>query len=328
MSAATFTGKTLKSIIGITSLLIFTIFYSMPVLGLRELDEISPDLPGIPVPEPTTLVLFITSAGIFGGYDWWRRRKSNLAQSSIALLNIPESEQCAQEERIAAVGQMTGEIMHDVKNALTGIRTCAEVLGYDDSTPEERIEFAKIIVMEVDRVFGMTQELLEFSYGGQKSLNLEMCSVRELIQDILLAIKCDFTNRNITIHTNLHYTGQFQSDVAKMKRVIMNVIDNARDAMPEGGTLTISSRLIHDMVEIEFTDTGCGMPSELQARMFEPLFTEGKPNGTGLGMAIVKEIVDAHHGHIEVESVAGEGTTIRILLPCTTVLFYYRCSDN
>ena len=69
------------------------------------------------------------------------------------------------------------------------------------------------------------------------------------------------------------------------------------------------------MVQFEFIDTGCGIPPELQTRMFQPLVTEGKPHGTGLGMAFVKDILDKHHAHIEVESVVGQGTTIRILLP-------------
>jgi len=121
--------------------------------------------------------------------------------------------------------------------------------------------------------------------------------------------------RNISIHTNLSYTGKCQIDVTKMKRVFMNILWNARDAMPEGGTLTITSRLIDDIVQIEFADTGCGMSPELQTRFLEPLVTEGKPHGTGLGMTIVKEILDQHQGHISVKSLVGEGSTLRISLP-------------
>jgi signal transduction histidine kinase len=100
-----------------------------------------------------------------------------------------------------------------------------------------------------------------------------------------------------------------------MKRVFMNIVTNARDAMPDGGALTITSQLVNDMIQFAFIDTGCGMPPELQARMFEPYVTEGKSHGTGLGMAIVKDILDKHHAQIEVESVVSQGTTIRIALP-------------
>ncbi len=268
----------------------------------------------VPVPEPGTLVLFVTAFGLFG-YGRWRRKKHGFAQTSVAVTNIPVSEQHCQEERMAMVGKMAGEVMHDVKNALTGIKTCAVVLGYEDIKPEDRLVFEQTIVGEIDRIVGMTQDLLDFSCGKRKALKLEICAVKELLQDILSVIECDFRNRNIAIYTDLHYTREIQMDVSKMKRVFMNLVYNARDAMLEGGTLTITSRLIDDAVQIEFTDTGCGMSAELQARMFEPLVTEGKPHGTGLGMTIVKDILDEHQARIGVKSAVGEGTTIRITLP-------------
>ncbi|MCP4405631.1 MAG: PEP-CTERM sorting domain-containing protein [bacterium] len=272
-------------------------------------------LPEVPIPEPGTLVLFVTAFGIFG-YGRWRRRKHGVTQTSVTAVKIPVPEPHVQEERLAMVGKMAGEVMHDVKNALTGIRTCAEVLQYDDIEPEERVEFAKTVVEEVDRVFGMTQELLDFSYGGRNRLKLEVCSVKEFLQDLLSIIKPDFTSRGIAIRVDLRDTGELWMDVAKMKRVFMNIMTNARDAMPEGGTLTMTSRPIDDMVQIEFTDTGHGMSPELQACFLDPLVTEGKLHGTGLGMAIAKDILDEQHGQIEVESLVGQGTTIRILLPC------------
>jgi signal transduction histidine kinase len=161
----------------------------------------------------------------------------------------------------------------------------------------------------------MTQELLEFSRGKKRSLNIQMHSATALVQDTIAVIQQDFASRNISIHTDLQYSGEIQIDIEKMRRVFMNIVTNARDAMLKGGTLTITSRQVDNMVRFELIDTGCGISPELQARMFQPLVTEGKPHGTGLGMAIVKDILDKHHAHIEVESVVGQGTTIRILLP-------------
>jgi two-component system NtrC family sensor kinase len=103
-----------------------------------------------------------------------------------------------------------------------------------------------------------------------------------------------------------------------MKRVFMNIVDNARDAMPDGGVLRITSRLVGDRIQFEIADTGHGIPPELQAHIFEPGVTEGKLYGTGLGMAIVKDILDQHHAHINIQSTSGEGTTIRISLPQNT----------
>ena len=113
----------------------------------------------------------------------------------------------------------------------------------------------------------------------------------------------------------MQYRGHVCLDVEKMEQAFLNIVYNARDAMPDGGTLTISTKQIDAMVCIEFTDTGCGMSPELQAHFLEPFVTAGKPSGTGLGMAIVKEILDAHHGRIEVASAVNAGTTIRVCLP-------------
>ncbi len=103
-------------------------------------------------------------------------------------------------------------------------------------------------------------------------------------------------------------------DADKMKRVFLNIISNARDAMPDGGVLTIATYLEDNQVCVDFNDTGCGIAPELQARIFEPMATHGKAHGTGLGMAIVKDILDAHQAHITLHSQVERGTTIRIIL--------------
>ena len=104
-------------------------------------------------------------------------------------------------------------------------------------------------------------------------------------------------------------------DVEKMVRVFYNLAGNAADAMPEGGTLTVSTGRREAMVVVEFTDTGQGMPPEIRSRVFEPFFTYGKKHGTGLGLAIVKKILEDHHGTVEIDSEMGSGTTIRLIFP-------------
>jgi signal transduction histidine kinase len=212
-------------------------------------------------------------------------------------------------------GRMTRDVLHDIRNSLTAIRTCTEILGYDGLNVGERKEFSLMITKEIDRAIEMTQELLEFSSDQKQTLKLQMCSVKEVIEDILPIIRSSFASRNIIIRTNLQYTGTFRVDVGKMKRVFINIAANARDAMPDGGSFLITSRLEDRTVHLEFTDDGCGISPELQARMFDPLVTEGKSNGTGLGMAIVKKILDEHHAKIAVQSAVSKGTTIRISLP-------------
>jgi signal transduction histidine kinase len=100
-----------------------------------------------------------------------------------------------------------------------------------------------------------------------------------------------------------------------MVRVFYNIASNARDAMPQGGSLTVVTEPSNGFVKIEFTDSGSGMPEEVKRKIFEPFMTYGKKHGTGLGMAIVKKVIDDHKGRIEIDSELGKGTTIRIFLP-------------
>ena len=286
--------------------------------------------PDISIPEPGTLVLFTAALGGICGYGLWRHRK----HGSVQLTSSPERfsntfQSCIdnQEERMAIVGTMAAEVIHDVKNALTGIRTCAEVLAYDDLEPTERQEFAQTIVRQVDQTLAMIHDVLECSSGHQGTLQLQTVSVEDFLQEVLAAIKCDFAFHNIAIRLDVQYTGTIRVDVTQMKRVFLNLVSNARDAMPDGGTFTMSCRFIKEagarhagmcpapVVEFGVTDTGCGMSPELQARLFEPFVTAGKAHGNGLGMAIVKAILGAHQAQIEVHSTVAEGTTIRILLP-------------
>ena len=259
------------------------------------------------------LIVVLAMIGIIGYTLWYK--KTYLSHSrSARLRKEARANPHLQDHRMAQIGQMTSTVIHDVKNAFTAIRSCAEVMADDDLDPLERKDFAQLIVHEIDRGVGMTQELLEFVRGQARSLQVQLYSANALVQETLAVIKQDFANRQIALHLDLRYAGDIQVDIEKMRRVFMNILTNARDAMPDGGALTIMSQKIEDRIEFVFSDTGCGMSPEVQVRMFDPLFTVGKINGTGLGMMIVKEILDAHHARIDVKSTVGQGTTIRIFL--------------
>lgn len=241
---------------------------------------------------------------------------SSLAsQASIAFANIILTNQRIQEEQMGMIGKMTNYVMHDLKNSLKSIRSSAELVGHDELNVQERKELSQKIVNEIDWVVGMTQELLEFSCGQHGVLKLQTYTVQEFVQDIISTMESGLTGQNILIRPKLEYTGNIEVDVEKMKRVFMNIADNAWDAMSDGGVFTIASQLADDTVHFELTDEGCGIAPDLQVRMFEPFVSEGKPDGSGLGMTIVKKICDEHRAHVEVRSVVGKGTTIRISLP-------------
>lgn len=241
---------------------------------------------------------------------------SSLAsQTSIALANILLTEQRIHEEQMNMIGKMTSYVMHDLKSSLNAIRRSAESIGNDEHKPAEKKDSAQAIIHEIERITGITQEIWELSQGQKGILNLQTLSVEDFVQDVLSIIEHDFTSQQISIHSDLQYTGQFTIDVDKMTRVFMNVVDNARQAMPEGGVLTITSCLVNDDVQFEFIDEGDGISPDLQAHMFDPFVSGKKSQGTGLGMTIVKKILEEHHAHIDVQSVIEKGTTIRISLP-------------
>ncbi len=249
------------------------------------------------------IAVLLCMAGWFG-YVKWRRK---------ILRNLPEKP--LRDDRLATIGQLTSSVIHDVKNSFTAIRSCAEVMAEDGLEPDERKDFAQMIVQEIERGVDMTQEILEYSRGTALSLHLQEVSLHTLLQDVIAVVSPNFTARRMTLNHDIQDSGKIMADEEKIQRVFMNLISNARDAMTDGGTLTISTRTVHNSLQLEFTDTGCGMSSELQARVFEPFVTEGKPRGTGLGMAIVKDILDAHQARIEIESIVNQGTTIRIFFP-------------
>jgi len=241
---------------------------------------------------------------------------SSLAsQASVTMANIYLINERIQEERLAVMGRMTSYVMHDLKNSLTSIRGFTELIGDDDLTREDRKGFIDIVTSEISRIVGMTEELLEFCRGKKGVLQLAECEVSALIREILPLLEKDLRARGITVRTDLKYSGTIQADKEKLKRVFFNLTTNARDAMSEGGELTITSDQVGEFVLFSFKDTGCGIPRELQKRMFDPFVSVGKSHGTGLGMTIVKKIVGEHRGTISVESEVGEGTTIHIKLP-------------
>ncbi len=233
--------------------------------------------------------------------------------AAIALENATLVQQMVQTERLSAVGRMASTIIHDIKNPMGTLRVYAQVIKKKTESPEA-IRMADEMIRQVDRFVTMTQEILDFSRGVSE-IKLEKVEVGEMMEAALTFVEKDLGNTNVTMIRKFDYTGPCVLDVEKMVRVFYNLAGNAGDAMPKGGTLTISTAKRNDHLVIAFEDTGSGIPEEIKSRIFEPFATFGKRHGTGLGLSIVKKIIDDHKGTIEVESRAGEGTTFRLIIP-------------
>jgi len=214
-------------------------------------------------------------------------------------------------ERFAAIGELAGMLGHDLRNPLTGIKNAAYYLKrkHGSAIDDKEKEIFEIIDKSVEHADKIVSNLLE--YSRELSLEIEECSPKSLMDYILLMVQIP---KRIQILDRTHDEPTIWVDTNKIERVFINLIKNAIDAMPEKGTLEVSSKQIGENVEFTFSDTGIGMSEQTLSKIFMPLFTT-KAQGMGFGLAICKRIVDAHGGKITVESAPGKGTTFKVILP-------------
>jgi len=220
-------------------------------------------------------------------------------------------EKLLKAERLAAIGQLAGQIGHDLRNPLTGIIGAIYYLKKKvySKLDEKSRKMLEIIEKDVEYANNIVNDLLEFSreYHIQPTLT----TVRELIEKTISKVKVP---ENVKIINRTSYKHKILVDPSHIQRVFINLITNAFDAMPNGGTLKIWSQISGTNIKIYFKDTGIGISKENIEKIWRPLFTT-KPKGMGLGLSICKRIVEAHGGTISVKSKTGEGTTFTVTLP-------------
>ncbi len=233
--------------------------------------------------------------------------------ASIALDNARIAQEMVQNERLSAVGRMASTILHDIKNPMATVRLYAELIKRGGGS-QKPAEMADEMIRQIDRLNTMAQETLDFA-RGTSHLRLETVQLGSTLDQLLDFLQTDMASRSISLVRHLEYTGDCTLDVDKLARVLYNLTGNAADVMPEGGTLTIRTRMHDGFIIIEVSDSGPGIPEEIRPRLFEPFFSYGKKHGTGLGLSIVKKILEDHRGRVEVDSVPGKGATFRLYYP-------------
>jgi signal transduction histidine kinase len=242
-------------------------------------------------------------------------------QAAIAIDNARLVERMVQSEQLSVIGRMASSIIHDLKKPMSVIRGFAELLANPDMDAERRQTFSDLILEDVDRFLSMTQELLDYSRGNI-SLQPQEVELGRWLDRIVEYLREDLNASNVALVTRFDHRATVRIDADRLRRVVINIAGNATDAMPKGGRLTISSRVLGDSWELAVTDTGTGIPEDLRPKIFEPFVTSGKEHGTGLGLAIAREIVRGHGGDIQIETrTQGEeegrppGSTFIITLP-------------
>lgn len=221
--------------------------------------------------------------------------------------------------RLEAMGQMVGSIAHEIRNPLGSVELFASMLRKDLRDQPQLRSYAEHISMAVQSMDQLLSNLLVYTRPDCSRLGWHDTEV--LIREVLTLASHAIPPDTVDVRCRMHpLVPKLWCDGPKMKQVLLNLVLNAVQAMPEGGTLTLtacpSPPEIQEVpaVHITVSDTGTGIPAELQSRVFDPFFTT-KDQGTGLGLAIVHALVEAHHGRIDVESRPGHGTSFVITLP-------------
>jgi PAS domain S-box-containing protein len=255
--------------------------------------------------------------------DITERRKANeaLEETRAALF---------QSQKLQALGELTGGVAHDFNNLMTVIRGSAELLTRPGLSEEKRARYLQAILDTADRASTLTSHLLAF--GRRQALKPEVVDL-----NLRLDAFAEMLGRTLggQLEVRLELAASLppvEVDLAQLETALLNAAFNARDAMPEGGILTLATRHLPaegvGEVMVEIADTGSGMSAEVLDRAFEPFFTT-KPvgEGTGLGLSQIHGFAAQAGGRAEIRSAPGEGTAVRIILPATEKAFGRRAAE-
>ncbi len=218
-----------------------------------------------------------------------------------------------ESRRLSALGRMAAGIAHEIRNPLGTMRGFAQLFVRKfEGRPTEQ-EHARMMVDEVDRLDRTISSLLKFA--RPRDPEPEKVRLDCLVTETARFMSDDFITRGIDFHLDLPENEvSIMADPDLLRQVLLNLLHNALSATGRDGRIEAAVTARADGAVIRVSDSGCGMTSEERERMFDPFFTTRK-DGTGLGLAVVHQIVSSHRGHIEVETVPGSGTTVRVLLP-------------
>jgi signal transduction histidine kinase len=266
-------------------------------------------------------------ASVITSADQYQRLQitiSQLRSTQVELRARMEAQRSAenrlvQAAKLAAVGEMAAAIAHELNNPLTSVTGFAELALSDISEESETRKDLEIVMREATRARDVVRRLLDFA--RQSESTRARASLNDVVEDVVALsrhlIHTSGVKLNLELQENLPW---ILVDVNQMKQVLLNLIHNALQAMPNGGDLTISSestsRAGRDWIRIAVQDTGIGIPKPDQARIFEPFYTtKGDQGGTGLGLSVTYGIVTDHGGQIDVESQPGAGSRFSVWLP-------------
>lgn len=255
------------------------------------------------VSEELIEIAFYIAFGFIGGWivdrrELERKRKEDL---EIRLL---------ESEHLSSIGKMTAAIAHEVKTPLASIRGAAEILQDEIPPTSEKRTFVEILLKETERLRRVVEDFL--LYSKPFSLKKSDFDYSNTLRDIVSQMQREADSKNVKIQLIDQYGNQtFSGDEERIRQVFQNLIKNAIEASPEGGTVKISISRIRDRLITRVIDEGSGIKDEIMEHLFEP-FSTSKSSGTGLGLSISKQIVEAHGGIITADNLPKKGAEFRV----------------
>ena len=224
-----------------------------------------------------------------------------------------------QSERMALVGRFASAIVHDLKNPLTIIGLGAELACLDTASAEDRKTSGQRIAKQIDRITGMVNDILDFTRGTSVQATLAPTDYSAFVQTLVEELRREVARKSVNIEfDNPPPTLSLHLNPKRLSRVFYNLVLNAVDEMPEGGTIRLRFHTTGTEVVTEVADSGGGIAPEILETLFEPFATFGKVKGTGLGLSISQRIVEEHGGRIWAANQPSGGAVFSFTLPCSS----------
>lgn len=229
---------------------------------------------------------------------------------------VDVEEQLRQNEKLSALGLLAAEVAHEIRNPLTVMKMLYHSLNLEFPPSDPRAEDARVMGEKIEHLNKIVERILDFARSSEPQL--APVDLNRLLEELCLLVRHKLTHQGVRLDRRLQPNlPRVLADETQLEQVFLNLILNAAEAMPDGGTLTISTSSDEPSggVAVEISDTGGGMSEEQRREAFRSLLSTTKEKGTGLGLAIVGRIVEAHHGSVSIKSSHGLGTAIVVQLP-------------
>lgn len=225
---------------------------------------------------------------------------------------IEIEDQLRRADRLSALGELSAGMAHEIRNPLGSIKGTAEILRDGVAVDDPKFEFAEILINEVNRLNRVLEDFLRFA--RPRPVESGKFFLGAMVSDVLDLTRQQALRNRVDIQVDLDEELEIPGQGEQIKQVLLNLVLNALQALPDGGTVVISSKNLAHEVHITVSDNGPGVALENRERIFNPFVTT-RVSGTGLGLAITQRIVHGHDGHIVLNSTPGEGASFKVCLP-------------